>query len=174
MAAELVIRVASADDAAQLTAFGRRVFAATFAADNDADDLQAYLDTAYTAAAQAAEIADAATTTLLACQDDRLMAFAQLRAVPPPACVDDPSAVEIWRFYVDPEWHGRGVAARLMQAVVDALTQRGASTAWLGVWERNPRAQAFYRKHGFTAVGAHTFMLGRDEQTDQIWMRRLQ
>jgi GNAT superfamily N-acetyltransferase len=48
-----------------------------------------------------------------------------------------------------------------------------AQTMWLGVWERNPRAVAFYRKYGFTRVGEHTFMLGADAQTDWVLARPL-
>ena len=174
MAAQLVIQRATAADAARLAAFGRRVFSATFAADNDPDDLRAFLDATYTPARQAAEIDDPQISTLLACDDeDTLLAFAQVRAEAVPACVGDATALEIWRFYVDPAWHGRGVAAALMDAACAEVTRRGGRVAWLGVWERNPRAQAFYRKRGFVPVGTHTFLLGRDPQTDQIWMRPL-
>ena len=41
---------------------------------------------------------------------------------------------------------------------------------YLGVWEHNPRAIAFYRKWSFEKVGQHSFMLGDDEQTD--WLMR--
>ena len=44
---------------------------------------------------------------------------------------------------------------------------------WLGVWERNWRAQAFYRKWEFTVVGDHVFLLGSDAQTDLLMERRL-
>ena len=39
---------------------------------------------------------------------------------------------------------------------------------WLGVWERNPRAQAFYRKSGFADVGSQVFLVGTDAQTDRV------
>lgn len=174
MAAQLVIRHATPDDAAALSAFGRRVFTTTFGADNDPDDLRAYLDEAYAPDVQAREIADSAMTTLLACAADAWHGFAQVRVAEVPACVPDPTALEIWRLYVDPAWHGRGVAAALMAAACADIVRRGGRSAWLGVWERNARAQAFYRKQGFTPVGSHTFVLGRDVQTDEIWMRRLQ
>jgi ribosomal protein S18 acetylase RimI-like enzyme len=60
-----------------------------------------------------------------------------------------------------------------MHAGLDAARARGARTVWLGVWERNARAMAFYRKHGFARVGAHTFMLGTDAQTDWLLARPL-
>lgn len=173
MAAQLVIQTATPADADRLSAFGRRVFAATFAADNDPGDLHAYLETAYTPEMQAAEIRDAAITTLLAGAGDDCFGFAQVRVTEVPGCVDDPTSIEIWRLYVDPAWHGRGVAAALMEAGCADIVRRGGGSAWLGVWERNARAQAFYRKQGFEPVGTHTFVLGSDEQTDQIWMKRL-
>jgi ribosomal protein S18 acetylase RimI-like enzyme len=61
-----------------------------------------------------------------------------------------------------------------MQAACDSAMRAGAETMWLGVWERNVRAQSFYRKHGFAPVGAHVFLFGTEEQTDQIWVRALQ
>jgi ribosomal protein S18 acetylase RimI-like enzyme len=83
--------------------------------------------------------------------------------------MDEP--LELWRFYVDQVHHGRGVAQQLMAAVIDAARARGAGTLWLGVWEHNAKAQAFYRKFDFVVVGAHTFVLGSDVQTDRVMAR---
>lgn len=178
MAAVLVscrIRLASAADADRLSAFGRRVFTATFAADNDPAQLARYVEGAYHAAAQRAELVDPAITTLLACDAaDDILAFAQVRRGDVPPSVADRSAVELWRFYVDRPWHGRGVAAALMRAAKDAAVAAGARTLWLGVWERNARAQAFYRKEGFEVLGTQVFMFGAEAQTDQIWACALQ
>jgi len=167
----LVIRRAIATDAPALSAFGRRVFSATFEAENNPADLAAYLDGAYTAAHQQADIADPSMDTLLLDLGGSLAAFAQIREGPVPECVDDMAARELWRFYVDHAWHGQGVAARLMTAVDEAARARGANTLWLGVWERNLRAQAFYLKHGFAVVGSHTFLLGSDPQRDLIMQK---
>ena len=107
---------------------------------------------------------------------DAIAGFAQVRTGDVPPCVPDPAAIELWRFYVDHAWHGRGAAHALMDAVLD--TARCSASAgthiWLGVWERNARAQAFYRKFGFTRVGTHVFMFGNEPQIDEIWMRSLQ
>lgn len=50
-------------------------------------------------------------------------------------------------------------------------SRSGARTLWLGVWEKHPRAIAFYRKRGFTDVGAHVVVVGSDPQTDRIMIR---
>ena len=88
-----------------------------------------------------------------------------------PAAVQGPAPLELKRLYVARAWHGQGVAQALMDAVLDAARASGARTLWLGVWERNPRAAAFYAKYGFTRVGEHTFVLGADAQTDWLLAR---
>lgn len=168
----MTVRKATAADAATISAFGRRVYHATFAPDNNPDDLAAYLDSAYTEERQRAEILDPAMDTLLLERDDILAAFAQLRPGTEDG-VEGPHPIELWRFYVDHPWHGREVAAELMAAVEHAARERGGQTLWLGVWERNTRAQAFYRKHGFTVAGSHIFWVGADPQRDLIMVKAL-
>lgn len=60
-----------------------------------------------------------------------------------------------------------------MEAALAALRDRGSDAVWLGVWERNPRAIAFYGKYGFHEVGSHVFTVGTDPQRDLLMLRRL-
>ncbi|MCE2902589.1 MAG: GNAT family N-acetyltransferase [Gemmatimonas sp.] len=166
-------RYATAADARALADLAARTFQDTFAADNDPAEMARHLASAYGEDQQGREIADATITTLLVDADGALAGYAQLRRGPPPAGVPREAPVELWRFYVDRAWHGRGVAQVLMQQVIEVARAAGAGTLWLGVWERNPRAQAFYRKSGFTDVGAHVFMLGTEAQTDRLFARPL-
>ncbi len=133
--------------------------------------MDAYLAETYGHDLQRAELADQSIATLLAEGGEGLAGFAQVRDHDVPPCVTGPDPVELWRFYVDQRWHGRGLAQQLMRAVDDEARARGARTLWLGVWERNFRAQAFYSKCGFIDVGSHAFMLGTDRQTDRVMAR---
>lgn len=163
-----VIRHARPDDAAALAAFAARSFTDAFGAQNDPADLAVFLAKAYGPAQQAAEIADAAMRTLLVDTDGALAGFAQLRQGPPAPCVRGARPIELYRFYVDRAFHGRGVAQALMRRVVEEAAALGAHTLWLGVWERNPRGIAFYAKCGFVDVGEQTFVVGRDPQRDRV------
>jgi ribosomal protein S18 acetylase RimI-like enzyme len=60
-----------------------------------------------------------------------------------------------------------------MAACLEELKARGSDVAWLGVWERNPRAIAFYRKMGFAECGEHVFTLGHEPQRDVVMARKL-
>ena len=168
------IRRATVADAEALAAFGARTFFETFAKDNTAEDMQMHLASAWSPALQRAEILDSQFDTLLACDSaGRLAGFAQLRVGHAPAGVATVQPVELLRFYVDLPWQGQGVAGLLMQAARDQARARGARELWLGVWERNGRAQAFYRKHGFRQVGTQIFVVGTDPQTDLVMLLEL-
>lgn len=167
------IRQAVPEDARVLAALAETTFRDTFAAQNTPEDMDLHCRQSYGEALQRAELLDPARLTLLCELEGRAIAFAQLRWGSAPACVEAARAGEIQRLYVDRPWHGRGVAQDLMAASLEALGGRGSDLAWLGVWERNPRALAFYAKWGFTLVGDHTFPLGTDPQRDLIMVKAL-
>jgi ribosomal protein S18 acetylase RimI-like enzyme len=77
----------------------------------------------------------------------------------------------VQRLYVDARYHGKGVAALLMDACIDAARRYDTKALWLGVWEHNPRAIAFYAKCGFVEVGEQVFPLGGDLQRDLVMAR---
>jgi ribosomal protein S18 acetylase RimI-like enzyme len=171
---EYLIRRAVPADAANLAALGARTFEEAFAAQNRPEDMTAYLANTYSEPLQRRELEDPDVVTLLVAESERLIAFAQMRRGPVPQCVSDPDAIEIARFYVDQQRHGRGVAQTLMDEVIDVAGSLGAATIWLGVWEKNTRAIAFYAKCGFSDVGSHPFLLGSDLQTDRIMILALE
>jgi ribosomal protein S18 acetylase RimI-like enzyme len=168
-----VIRSASVPDAAWLAALAERTFRETYTAYNTSEDMERYVSEHFGPALQAAELADPRYVTVVAEVDQRPAAYAQLGHGPAPACVTGPDPMEIIRFYVDRPWHGQGLAPELMRAAATHAHAAGARTLWLGVWERNSRAIAFYRKCGFTEVGTQTFALGADRQRDLVLVRPL-
>ncbi len=162
------IRRATAADAALVSALARDTFVDTFAAGNDPADMALHVERSYGIPQQTAELVDPGIVTLLAEIDAAVVAYAQVRRGRVPECVTGPAPVELWRFYVDRRWHGRGIAQALMARVKSEALASGGRTLWLGVWERNPRAQAFYAKCGFVDVGKHVFLFGADPQTDRV------
>ncbi len=170
---DLTIRRANPEDAGLLAELGARTFSETFADDNSPEDMAAYLAASFNPAQQTAELNDPASTFFIAEVGGLAAGYAQLHAGEPAEGVEGPKPVELVRLYVSREWLGRGVGEALMCACVDGARQRGHGTIWLGVWERNGRAQAFYRKWDFRAVGEHVFQLGSDAQRDILMERAL-
>ena len=168
------LRSAVATDASALAELAERTFRDTFAAHNTEEDMDLHCAATFGPAIQAGEIADPRFVTLVAEQEGTLIGYGQLHWGAAPKAVIAEKPAEIARLYVDRGWHGRGVAQELMTALLYAAGDGDADRVWLGVWEHNPRAIAFYRKHGFVEVGSHVFQLGRDPQRDLLMVRPLQ
>jgi ribosomal protein S18 acetylase RimI-like enzyme len=158
-------------DAGALAAFATRAFIQTYADHNTPEDMRDYLAASYGPEHQGRELSDPQMITVLAVSEDAIVGYGQVRRRAPPACVTEPEPAEIYRFYVDASAHGAGVAQRLMDASLAAARDLGATHVWLGVWERNARAIAFYRKSGFREVGSQYFQLGSDRQRDLVVLR---
>lgn len=165
------IRRAQLGDAKALSQAGEATFRAAFGALNTPGNMDLHCRNNFGEPIQSAQIADPRMVTLLAEDNRQLTGYAQLRWGEAPACVRARAPGEILRLYVVDDWHGKGVAQALMQACSGELARRGCDAVWLGVWERNPRAMAFYRKCGFLEVGDHVFLLGEDPQRDVIMVK---
>src|SRR5205085_9967041 len=168
-----VIRPATIEDAALLAELGARTFYDTFAPHCSPEDMAAYLTEAFSPEIQAAELADQSRLFFIAELDGRAVGYAQLHAADVPTCVSGAKPIELARMYCAKEWHGQGVAHALMRVGLDEARGAGYETMWLGVWERNWRAQAFYRKWDFRVVGSHVFPVGSDPPTDLLMERTL-
>jgi ribosomal protein S18 acetylase RimI-like enzyme len=167
------IRYAAAADAALLAELGAKTFYETFASENTPENMADYLASAFSPSKQAAELADPAGCFLIAESGGIPAGYARLRTGEAPPEIGDPGAIELQRIYVLRDWQGHKVGAALIQACLNEATAKGHATIWLGVWEHNPRAIAFYQKWGFEQVGAHVFQLGDDPQTDLVMRRSL-
>lgn len=168
MTEPIQIRRGGPADAPALSELAARIFRETFESFSTPEDLAAFLASAYGVRQQTEQLRNQDIITFLAEGSAGLVAYAQVRRTPPPECVTGEAPVELLRLYVDRPYQGRGLAQRLMDAVHIAARKLGGRTLWLGVWEHNERAKAFYSKCGFRDVGEHDFWLGSDRQTDRI------
>jgi len=74
---------------------------------------------------------------------------------------DEPPLGEVYGCYVDPAHWRQGVGSALMAAGIEQLTRAGYPEAVLWVLADNPRARAFYERHGWLPDGARkTFEVG--------------
>jgi ribosomal protein S18 acetylase RimI-like enzyme len=165
------IRAATIADAGMLTELAERTFNEAFAPSISAEAMTAYMTQAFTVERLRSELADPRATFLVMEIDGAPAAYAKLVTGQAPDCVEGPSPIEIERFYLDGKYHGLGLANALMQDCFDRARQAGHRTVYLGVWEHNPRAIAFYRKWDFEIVGSHIFQMGDEAQND-YWMAR--
>lgn len=169
----ITIRRAQLDDSAALSHIAEHTFRETFATENNLTDMELHCSKKFGVEIQRQEILDPNCATLLAMIENQLVGFAQVRLHSPKACVAVDHPAELHRLYVGKEWHGRGVAHKLMANILSTVSATGVDHVWLGVWEHNPRAIAFYSKYEFRVVGEHVFQFGNDPQRDLVMMAEI-
>lgn len=167
------IRRASIEDAKLLADLGARTFVETFAKDNSPEDMAVYLAASFSAGRLTEELTDPLSVFFVAEVEGSAAGYAKIHSGEVAAGVEGPRPIELVRLYVSQEWLGRGVGPALMRRCIDEARELGFQTIWLGVWERNQRAQAFYRKWDFHEVGEHIFQLGSDPQRDVVMQRAI-
>jgi len=82
-------------------------------------------------------------------------------------------SLEIERIYIKSKFQKHGLGKQLLNKAIHIAKERDKKKVWLGVWENNANAIAFYQKMGFVQTGAHTFHMGDEEQIDFIMTKAL-
>ena len=75
---------------------------------------------------------------------------------------------EIERIYILSNFQRKGFGEDVLSKAILIGKNKGFSFLWLGVWELNKNAIAFYTKKGFEIFNKHIFQLGDDPQTDLL------
>ena len=162
------IRSATPDDIAELAAMAAQAFRDTYGDTDDPAEIEDYVTTQLTPAYFATHVASPESSVLLATCSGELLGYAVVTQSLPPECVRGESPVELARFYLHRDAKGKGHGAVLMRAVHAAARRFGATTIWLGVYDRNARAREFYRRWGFVDVGTKDFLFGGRIYADPV------
>ncbi|HTH50813.1 MAG TPA: GNAT family N-acetyltransferase [Pyrinomonadaceae bacterium] len=172
---EVSLRDATAADAAALCTLSFETFWDAFAGHpmNAPADLDDYMKRAFTVEQVSKELSEPKAIFTIAEIDGALAGYSKLLVdnIEPGITAERP--IELVRLYSHQRYLGKGVGKALMERCFDDAQSLDRDVMWLGVWEYNPRAQAFYTKHGFQIVGKHVFQLGADPQTDLLMQREV-
>lgn len=96
----------------------------------------------------AAEVAPRRGAFLVAWSGDEAVGCGAIRRL-------DDTEAEIKRMYVAAEWRGRGVGRRMLDALESEARILGVRRIVLETGNRQARALALYRAHGFTDIPAY-------------------
>ena len=117
------------------------------------------------------EFSDEKNTFLLALDGDQLAGYMKLRDGTVPDCVTDKNCLEVERIYADPVQKRRGIGSTLIAEATKEAKSKGRTSVWLGVFQKNTSAVAFYQAKGFEIAGHAIFVMGGEEQDDYVMMK---
>jgi GNAT superfamily N-acetyltransferase len=165
------IRLATVDDVPLLCTLGAATFRETYREISDPREVDEYADEHFTADKVAAWFGKPGARTLLAVVGGEPVGYAHLRHAKVPDCVVDRRAIELSRLYLLRSAQGAGLGRALMAAALAQAAELEARTVWLGAYDRNVRALAFYARQGFVQVGTHGFEFGGLVYADPVLTR---
>ncbi len=166
------IKRATLENIKKLQEIGAATFLETFGQLNTEQDMQEYLEQGFSIDKLTIEIRNKNSQFYFAIINARVIGYLKINFGEAQTEKQD-DALEIERIYVLKEFHGQKVGQILYQKAIQIALKMKVTYVWLGVWEENHRAIAFYEKNGFTAFDKHIFMLGSDEQTDLMMKKKL-
>lgn len=173
-----LIRKALPGDATEISALAEALFRQSYGPTHPEPELSRYVTRTFSNEIFARDISDPGAVVLVAegAAARSLIGYAVLRDGSPPneqLVADESEHIEIVRFYVDPNWHGAGVAQALMTECVVEAERRGRKVIWLQAWQEAARALAFYRKMGFVVKGTAKFPFGERMDDDFLLVKEL-
>ncbi len=144
-----------------------------FADSNTPENMEAFLSASYTLNKFQLEFYEQGSVLYLAFEGDKVIGFLRLRLNDEVSEELGTNSIELHRLYIHSNYHGKQVGRKLMEQAIAYASQNKFDWIWLGVWEKNFKAQKFYAKWGFVRFGEHVFQMGDDPQIDWILKKRL-
>ena len=167
----LHIRRAVPDDAQLLSTLSAVTFFDTFNGTCTDEDIQGFIKTCFNKEQVFKELQDANDFYFIAFIDKEAVGYIRLKEeVSDVEVINKHRGIELKRIYVLKEYHSQKIGAQLMNFALDFAAEKKYELLWLGVWEHNEKAKAFYKKFGFEDTRAeHPFPIGNTPQTDN-WL----
>lgn len=156
-----------------LLVISRSTFFESYAQLNTAENMQAYMDNAFTAEKIGKELSDPQSDFYFAKMDNTVVGYLKLNFAAAQTDLKSADSLEIERIYVRKSHQGLGIGKMMLEKALQIAKKKGLATVWLGVWEQNPAAIGFYESQGFVPFGKHTFQLGEEAQLDILMQRRV-
>jgi ribosomal protein S18 acetylase RimI-like enzyme len=161
------------DDLPVLCELSRATYDDTFRHLNTPETMTAYLDAAFAPEKIKAELLSEGSAFYFLYAEDALAGYLKLNIGKAQTDIHDLQSLEVERIYVRREFQGLGLGRILLEKAAAEAKSLGKSYLWLGVWEKNENAIAFYKKHGFHIIGNHGFIMGDEVQNDFVMRKDL-
>jgi len=85
---------------------------------------------------------------------------------------EEPKVFKLYKLYLHPDWHGRGLGSLLLSHCEHEVRTLGADRLLLTVNKRNPKAIAAYERNGFAIKESVVMDIGRGFVMDDYVMAK--
>ncbi|MBM7588150.1 ribosomal protein S18 acetylase RimI-like enzyme [Bacillus pakistanensis] len=148
-------------------------FYETFKDQNSPENMNAYLEKAFNLKQLENELTHVSSQFFFVYLNNEVAGYLKVNTNDAQSEEMGDESLEIERIYIKNKFQKHGLGKYLLNKAIEIAMERNKQKIWLGVWEKNENAFAFYKKMGFVQTGAHSFYMGDEEQIDFIMAKTL-
>ncbi|HLQ41135.1 MAG TPA: GNAT family N-acetyltransferase [Tetragenococcus sp.] len=162
-------------DLKELQTFSIETFVATYQADNSRKNLNDYIKKQLSTKQLSKEMTLPDSTFYFLKKEAELLAYLKINTemAQTEEIGSTEKSLELERIYIAKKAQGQGLGRFLIDQVTSIATDLKKERIWLGAWEHNYKALAFYHKMGFKEISTHPFYMGNEKQNDLILEKTL-
>ncbi len=161
------------EDLPVLQKISYETFNETFKHQNSPENMNSYLERAFNLKQLEKEILNISSHFFFAYSNNEIAGYLKINTNDAQSEKMGDESLEIERIYIKNKFQKHGIGKYLFNKAMDIAVESNKQKIWLGVWDKNENAIAFYEKMGFIQTGAHSFYMGDEEQIDFIMTKTL-
>jgi diamine N-acetyltransferase len=165
------IKKCTLEDLRTLQDISIETFNDTFMHQNSPENMKAYLEKAFNLNQLEKELSNDSSQFFFVYVNHEVAGYLKVNTNDAQSEEMGEESLEIERIYIRSPFQKHGLGKHLFNQAMEVAVEQNKKKIWLGVWEKNENAIAFYQKMGFVQTGAHSFYMGDEEQIDFIMMK---
>ncbi|MGJ7922572.1 GNAT family N-acetyltransferase [Neobacillus sp. LXY-4] len=167
------IKKCTLEDSGILQEISYETFIETFKDQNSPENMNAYLERAFNIKQLEKELTNISSHFFFVYVNNDVAGYLKVNINDAQSEEMGDESLEIERIYIKNKFQKLGIGKVLLNKALENAIDFNKKKIWLGVWEKNENALAFYKKMGFVQTGAHSFYMGDEEQIDFIMTKEL-
>lgn len=167
------IKKCNIEDLQTLQEISKETFYDAFKDQNSTENMKAYLESAFSLNQLKKELTNISSQFFFVIFHNEIVGYLKLNTGDAQSEKMGDESLEIERIYLKGKVQKNGLGKLLINKAIDIAIESNKKKIWLGVWEKNENAIAFYQKMGFVQTGTHSFYMGDEEQLDFIMTKAL-
>lgn len=167
------IKKCNVEDLPKILEISYETFNETFKKQNSPENIKAYLERAFNLKQLEKELSNISSQFFFVYLNNEVAGYLKININDAQSEEMSDESLEIERIYIKRKFQKHGLGMYLLNKAIEIAMEFNKKKIWLGVWEKNENAIAFYEKMGFVQTGSHSFYMGNEEQVDFIMTKIL-
>lgn len=167
------IKKCTLDDIRTLQEISYETFNETFKHQNSPENMKNYLEKAFNLKQLEKELSNSSSQFFIVYVKNDVAGYLKVNTNDAQSQAMGNQSLEIERIYIKNNFQKHVLGKYLLNKAIEMARDRNKQKIWLGVWENNENAIAFYKKMGFVHTGTKSFYMADEEQKDFIMTKTL-